>query len=102
MEIIMKNLTLAACFLAFGSANASSFTVAESIFDCDYAAEVAEQSVINKQSGISLEKMRKLTDEIPSSAGKTIYVYYSELGYQFDDKELAYQTTYKSCNESKS
>lgn len=100
----MKYLSLAASLLLFGSANAStsSITVDESLFECDFAAETAEQSVINKQSGLTLEKLRALTDKIPSSSGKTLYVYYSELGFQFDDKAQAHQFAYNSCQENKS
>ncbi|MCW8929606.1 MAG: hypothetical protein OQL19_05130 [Gammaproteobacteria bacterium] len=99
----MKFLSLAASFLLIGSVNASTsvVTVDESLFDCDFAAETAKQSVINKQSGLTLKKMRELTRQIPSSSGKTIYVYYSELGFKFNDKTQAHQFAYKSCQENK-
>lgn len=97
----MKYLSLAAGLILFGStASASTTTEIEPLFDCDFAAETAEQSVINKKSGMSLEKMRSLTDEIPSSAIKSIYVYYSELGFQFKDETQAYQHAYESCSQS--
>jgi len=98
----MKYVSLAAGLLLIGSVNASTSTVDEPLFDCDFAAETAKQWVTNKQSGMSLEKMRELTDVIPSSAAKSIYVYYSELGFQFDDKDQAHQSAYKSCQESRS
>lgn len=98
----MKYLSLAAGLLLMGSANASTSAIDETLYDCDFAAQTAEQWSANKQSGMTLEKMRALTDEIPASAAKTIYVYYSELGFGFDDKNQAHQSAYKSCQESNS
>ncbi|MCU7798719.1 MAG: hypothetical protein KZQ70_00905 [gamma proteobacterium symbiont of Lucinoma myriamae] len=96
----MKHLLFSVALLLSATTNASAVNEAEELFDCDFAGETSKQAVINKSQGITLEEMRDLMASIPSSALKSIYAYYTELGYQFDDKQQAYQTAYQSCNNS--
>lgn len=98
----MKYLSLAFSLLLISSAHASTTTQDDELFDCNFAADTAEQWSANKQSGMTLEQMRAMTDKIPSSAAKSIYVYYSEFGFKFDDKAQAHQLAYQSCQQSTS
>ena len=96
----MKHLLFSVTLLLSATTNASTVNEAPELFDCDFAGQTAEQAVINKSEGLTLEEMRELTASVPSSALKSVYVYYTELGYKLDDKHLAYQTAFQSCNNS--
>jgi hypothetical protein len=95
----MKKLLLSALFLFLTSTNAYSENAEAELFDCNFATETAEQAVVNKSKGITLEQMREYTAIIPASSLKSVYVFYTELGYKFDDQAQAHEAALNSCSK---
>ncbi len=95
----MKQLFIAATF-AITSFAGMTQAAEQDIYGCDFAAETAAHSVELKQSGMSIAQLNEMFTQIPDSREKSLYVYFSNIGYQFNDKETAYKTVLETCNNT--
>lgn len=92
----MKKILCTSALLSVAIISSVSFAEYKTL-DCEYAAQTAAHSVELKQSGVTLEQFNQSVTSMPNSHNKNLYVFFTNLGYQYKNKQQAYENVYNKC-----
>jgi len=93
----MKYIILIATLLISQANFAQTFSVDKEFYDCDFAGQSTQYASKLKQSGITFDNFKMITEKMPVSENSEYYLYYSALGFQSNQPSKAYDIGYRMC-----